>query len=96
MMQTLFGDNSACIFSSNRLENLALLIFTTHYCEVLDLFKRQDNIWIAKSNDRIQLENVYENYNIRPELLKSRQFYNNTFDTSVNYEDLMALKKGLM
>ena len=39
---------------------------------------------------------MYENYNIRTELLKSRQFYNNVFDTSVNYEDLMALKKELM
>ena len=36
---------------------------------------------------------MYEHYNIRPELLKSRQFYNNAFDTSVNYEDLMALKQ---
>lgn len=74
----------------------ATLIFTTHYCEVLDLFNRQDNIWIAKSDDRLRLVNMYENYNIRPELLKSRQFYNNAFDTSVNYEDLMALKKELM
>ena len=74
----------------------ATLIFTTHYCEVLDLFNRQDNIWIAKSDNKIYLENMYENYNIRTELLKSRQFYNNVFDTSVNYEDLMALKKELM
>ena len=74
----------------------ATLIFTTHYCEVLDLFNRQDNIWIAKSDDRIHLANMYEVYNIRPELLKSKQFYNNAFDTSVNYEDLMALKKELM
>ena len=74
----------------------ATLIFTTHYCEVLDLFNRQDNIWIAKSDDRLRLVNMYENYNIRPELLKSRQFYNNAFNTSVNYEDLMALKKELM
>lgn len=74
----------------------ATLVFTTHYCEVLDLFNRQDNIWIAKSDKKIHLENMYENYNIRPELLKSRQFYNNAFDTSVNYEDLMALKKELM
>jgi len=44
----------------------------------------------------IHLDNMYESYNIRPELLKSRQFYNNAFDTSVNYEDLMALKKELM
>lgn len=74
----------------------ATLIFTTHYCEVLDLFNRQDNIWIAKSDNKICLDNMYETYNIRPELLKSRQFYNNAFDTSVNYEDLMALKKELM
>ena len=74
----------------------ATLIFTTHYCEVLDLFNCQDNIWIAKSDNKIHLENMYENYNIRTELLKSRQFYNNVFDTSVNYEDLMALKKELM
>ena len=74
----------------------ATLIFTTHYCEVLDLFNRQDNIWIAKSDNKIHLEIMYENYNIRTELLKSRQFYNNVFDTSVNYEDLMALKKELM
>ena len=74
----------------------ATLIFTTHYCEVLDLFNRQDNIWIAKSDNKIHLDNMYETYNIRPELLKSRQFYNNAFDTSVNYEDLMALKKELM
>ena len=74
----------------------ATLMFTTHYCEVLDLFNRQGNIWIAKSDNKIHLENMYENYNIRTELLKSRQFYNNVFDTSVNYEDLMALKKELM
>ena len=74
----------------------ATLIFTTHYCEVLDLFNRQDNIWIAKSDNKIGLNNMYDTYNIRPELLKSRQFYNNAFDTSVNYDDLMALKKELI
>ena len=58
--------------------------------------KRGENIWIAKSDNKIRLDNMYESYNIRPELLKSRQFYNNAFDTSVNYEDLMALKKELM
>ncbi len=74
----------------------ATLIFTTHYCEILDLFNRQDNIWLAKSGEKIYLENMYQAYNIRPELLKSRQFYNNVFNTSVNYEELMALKKELM
>ena len=88
-MISLFKDKTAN-------KKYATLMFTTHYCEVLDLFNRQDNIWIAKSDNKIHLENMYENYNIRTELLKSRQFYNNVFDTSVNYEDLMALKKELM
>lgn len=73
----------------------ATLIFTTHYCEVLDLFNRQDNIWISKSEDQVYLTNMYEAYNVRPELLKSRQFYNNAFQTSVNYEELMNLKRKL-
>ena len=62
----------------------------------MDIFNRQDNIWIAKSEDKIRLDNMYEKYDIRPELLMSRQFYNNAFDTAVSYEDLMALKKELM
>ena len=72
------------------------LIFTTHYCELLDLFGRQDNIWIAKSEDKIILENMYDKYKIRPELLKSKQYYTNAFDTAINYEDLMSLKKELI
>ena len=34
-------------------------------------------------------------FQIRPALLKSKQYYNNAFRTAVNYEDLMALKKVL-
>lgn len=73
----------------------ATLIFTTHYCELLDLFNRQDNIFIAKANEKVYLTNMYSGYNVRTELLKSRQFYNNVFQTAVNYEELMRLKKGL-
>ena len=73
----------------------ATLIFTTHYCELLDLFNRQDNIYIAKSDNKVYLTNMYEGFNIRPELLKSKQFYNNVFETAVNYDELMQLKKEL-
>ena len=76
-------------------KNNASLIFTTPYCELLDLFNRQDNIYIAKSDDKVYLTNMYEGFNIRPELLKSRQFYNNVFQTAVNYDELMQLKKEL-
>lgn len=73
----------------------ATLIFTTHYCELLDLFNRQDNIYIARSDRKVNLTNMYSSYNIRTELLKSRQFYNNVFQTAVNYDELMSLKKEL-
>lgn len=74
----------------------ASLMFTTHYCEVLDLFNRQDNIWVAKADGKVGLHNMYESYDIRPELLTSKQFYNNALQTTVNYEDLMSFKKELM
>lgn len=74
----------------------ATLIFTTHYCELLDLFNRSDNIYITKYDNKIKLENVYRDYNFRPELSKSKKFYNNAFDTGVNYESLMNFKKELM
>lgn len=77
-------------------KNNATLIFTTHYCEVLDLFHRRDNIWIAKSDAKAALSNMYEDYEIRTELLKSKPFYNNAFQTAVNYEELMNMKRKLM
>ena len=73
----------------------AVLIFATHYCEVLDLFNRQDNIWLSKLEGYVKLENMFDVYNIRSELLKSRQFYNNVFQTAVNYEELMNLRRKL-
>ncbi len=74
----------------------ATLIFTTHYCELLDLFNRSDNIYISKYDDKIKLENMHENYKFRTELSKSNKFYNNEFNTNVNYEALMDFKKELM
>lgn len=73
----------------------ATLIFSTHYCEVLDQMGRQDNIWICNANSHVHLTNMYEDYSIRPVLLKSKQYYNNAFKTAVNYEDLMSFKKVL-
>ena len=75
--------------------NNATLIFTTHYCEVLDQMGRQDNIWICKSGTQVSISNMYEDYQIRPELLKSKQYYNNAFQTAVDYDALMNLKKAL-
>lgn len=77
-------------------KNNATLIFTTHYCELLDLFNRTDNIYITKNDKRIHLENMYKDYDFRPELSKSKKFYSNTFNTDVDYDSLMNFKKELM
>ena len=77
-------------------KNNATLIFTTHYCEILDIFGRSDNIYISKYEDNIRLENMYENYKFRTELSKSNKFYSNEFDTNVSYDALMNFKKELM
>lgn len=74
----------------------ATLYFSTHYCELLDLFNRQDNIWVCRMENKIVADNMYEKFDVRTELLKSRQFYNDTFKTAVNYEDLMDIKKEFL
>ena len=74
----------------------ATLIFTTHYCELLDMFDRCDNIYITKNEDKIMLENMYEKYKVRPDLSKSNKYYKNEFNTAVDYEALMKLKRELM
>lgn len=60
----------------------ATLVFTTHYCEILDLMGRQDHIWICvannQTNNQIELRNMHADYDVRSALLKSKQYYNNT------------------
>lgn len=77
-------------------KNGAILMFSTHYCELLDLFARNDNIWISKADKKIKLTNMYRDYSIRNDLLKSKKFYTDNFGTSVSYESLMNLKRDLM
>lgn len=77
-------------------KNNATLIFTTHYCEILDLFGRSDNLYISKYDKSITLENMHTNYKLRTELSKSNKFYNNEFNTNVSYDALMNFKKELM
>ena len=37
----------------------ATLYFSTHYCELLDLFNRSDNIWVTHSNGKVEISNMY-------------------------------------
>ena len=74
----------------------AILVFTTHYCELLDLFNRSDNIFITKHEEKVSIENMHTKYGTRNDILKSKKFYKNEFGTNVNYELLMDFKKELM
>lgn len=90
-------DNLIMLYKDKKVNrNNATLYFSTHYCELLDLFNRSDNIFITHSRGKIEIENMYETYGLRTELLKSKKFYQNAFDTAVNYEALMDLKRELM
>ena len=77
-------------------KNNAQLIFSTHSTEILDILNRQDSINIThKNNGRINIKNLKE-YDIRVELSKSKQFDNNTFNTSINYPQLMEVRRNLI
>ncbi len=90
-------NNLICLYKNKAVnKHKATLVFTTHYCEVLDIFNRSDNIWITKSKGKVKIENMYEKYDIRPELSKSKKFYENAFGTAVDYDALMNLKGLLM
>lgn len=74
----------------------ATLIFSTHNAELLDLFNCDDNIYISKlKNNNIEIENMHD-YGIRPDLSKTNKFYQNAFDTDVDYDALMKFKKELL
>ena len=73
----------------------ATLIFTTHYPELLDLTSRTDNIYICKYIKKIELENMYD-YKIRNDAIKSKKFYQNYFNTAINYDALMNFKKEIL
>ena len=75
----------------------AKLVFSTHYIEILDYFIRRDGINILhKDNGLINVKNLYSDYDVRTELLKSKQFDNNVFNTSLNYNQLLKVRRNLL
>lgn len=75
----------------------AQIIFSTHYVEILDYLKRRDSIFIThKENGKINIKNLYSDYDVRTELLKSKQFDNNVFNTSLNYNQLLKVRRNLI
>lgn len=73
----------------------ATLIFSTHDRELLELFKRGDNIWVTQSEDKVMIENIYDKYGFYPGYLKNG-FYQELYDSVADYEAMMDLKRMLM
>ena len=89
-------NNILFLFSDPKINiNKAQIILTTHYVEILDIFERRDNIFILHkdNNHKIIINNLYSDYNFRSELQKSSGFNNNSFNTLLNYEKLMKVKR---
>lgn len=90
--------NLLFLFNDEKInKNGAQIIFSTHYVEILDYLKRRDGIFIThKENGRINAKNLYSDYDVRTELLKSKQFDNNVFNTALNYEQLLEVRRNLL
>lgn len=73
----------------------ATLIFSTHDCELLELFRRSDNTWVTHSEQKIVIDNLYVKYGDCPEYRKSG-LYKELFDSVADYEAMMDLKRILM
>ncbi len=90
--------NLLFLFNDEKInKNNAQLIFSTHYTEILDYLSRRDSIFIThKENGIINIKNLYSDYNVRCELSKSRLFDNNVFNTSINYDMLLSVRRNLI
>ncbi len=90
--------NLLFLFNDEKInKKYAQIIFSTHYIEILDYLKRRDGIFIThKDNGRINIKNLYSDYDVRTELLKSKQFDNNVFNTSLNYKQLLEVRRNIL
>lgn len=90
--------NLLFLFNDSKLNKKgAQLLFSTHYVEILDYLSRRDSIFIThKINNRITINNLYSDYEVRTELSKSKQFDNNVFNTSLNYKQVLEVRRNLI
>lgn len=74
----------------------AMLIFSTHYSEILDEFERNDNIYIVRNRNGITAENLSEILT-RNDIKKSEAYQSGFLQGTVPmYEAYMDLKKGII
>lgn len=75
--------------------NGGILIFTTHYPEILDEFERNDSIFITRNRDGITVSNLNDLLK-RNDLKKSDAYQSGFLDGTVPaYEAYMKLKKSI-
>lgn len=74
----------------------AMLIFSTHYAELLDEFERNDNIYVVRNRNGITSENLSTILK-RNDIKKSEAYQSGYLDGTVPaYDAYMALKKTLL
>lgn len=74
----------------------AMLIFSTHYPELLDDFERNDNVYIVRNRQGISIENLSTILK-RNDIKKSEAYQSGFLEGTVPmYESYMDLKKSLM
>jgi len=74
----------------------AVLIFSTHYVELLDIFERNDNIFITKNINGIIVENLADLLK-RNDIKKSELFQSGYLEnTTPSYEAYINLKRAIM
>ena len=75
----------------------AVLVFTTHYAEILDSIDRKDNIYIMKKRDNYSCEAVrYSDEIERNDIKKSEIFLSNFIGgTAPSYENIEKVRKFL-
>ena len=74
----------------------AVLIFSTHYTELLDELERNDAVFITRSNKGLTVDNL--NTLIKRNDMKKSEVYQSNFlgGTAPKYEALLALKKSII
>lgn len=76
--------------------NGAMLIFSTHYPELLDEFERNDNIYIVRNRQGVSIENLSTILK-RNDIKKSEAYQSGFLEGTVPmYEAYMDLKKALI
>ena len=77
-------------------KNGAVLIFTTHYPEILDEFDRNDSIYITKNKDGICIENLSDILT-RNDIKKSEAYKSGFLEgTTPAYDAYLELKKSIL